>query len=680
MATRTTTRTTTTPGSAARARTLSPGGGRNVGGDGPRVPEPTESQRNETLEKLKRAREKIEADRKKAAEAEAAAAEDVAPSAGQTTEQHILNTPGATDEGGAEPSPWNDHSVERGTWSSAAAKNRWADKPKGEGDGGKNGGKDDRNDGEDDDNKLRALERQMQDMMSKMRELDNENRRLRKNRRGGGGGGGGDDGGDDGGNGDEGDSEDGRSGGDRDKFKETIEALNKRAKYRLGNLTARIPKLSDPDKDVAQRLVQIATWIRSTRNYFNATYYADGLRLFNHAAEAAKEFGRELFAAERRAGDGTPSLDDLEPPDEYSKDDDEYLRIVAALVEERCCDIVQTWGRLYSDDYIEKVDQGYRGFYQLVVVLVAARKEFDVASASHLDRLEAYCKFPKALTPSEFDEWWSIVGYLDELGHASWRHVGRGLLGLTDTWGRRLDLSRLDEHRLNQCLVVCDLDSMSVDKTQVVKAFQKMRAILGGAKVKKDTGTKPNQKARIAQILNELMPDDDGADGDEPSAFAAGRPTGGEPSEATNKGKGKGKGGKGGKGEDGCFKCGASDHWSRECPKPRPAYIAHDQDQQEWNEPAALNALDQERTASGQCWTCGDPTHQKHDCPEWLKRKAAAQGKAAKTGEQKGGKKGGRKGTFKARFLQALSAMVQELSSDEGEGDTSGNGPAPPPQ
>ena len=30
---------------------------------------------------------------------------------------------------------------------------------------------------------------------------------------------------------------------------------------------------------------------------------------------------------------------------------------------------------------------------------------------------------------------------------------------------------------------------------------------------------------------------------------------------------GGGKGGKGGGGGGGCFKCGASDHWSRECPQ-----------------------------------------------------------------------------------------------------------------
>jgi hypothetical protein len=82
----------------------------------------------------------------------------------------------------------------------------------------------------------------------------------------------------------------------------------------------------------------------------------------------------------------------------------------------------------------------------------------------------------------------------------------------------------------------------------------------------------------------------------------------------------------------------------------------------------AAHEVDQQRTAEGSCWTCGEAGHQKKECPVWqANQRRLKQSGNARTGVEKPRRK------FKAKLASACAALMHAISEIESGGEDGGS-------
>ena len=423
----------------------------------------------------------------------------------------------------------------------------------------------------------------------------------------------------------------------------TALASKKEAGFRVGNLVVKLPSCGEPDKSMFGRLNQLANWSRDVSAYFKGTLFTMPVELHNRFMEESKTF--HLVRISAPVEEGVDMIDNLPSIGGLTEKQREYFKIITPMLIQHVVTDVK--------DELEDFDT-LTGADLLMALYIAMRRVYDVNQPSELEALERLARNPQISSYDALRTWWRVVKAAQGIGHVSWFQLSRGLIKLLDDFEAQRRFGPRVLRKLGDVAEKQQLDRFNATEPGVTTYVRVLSATL------KEHPNKPS-RAHLAhgdgheedrspeETSPELAAEAAGGDAYE-TALAAQKPKG--------KGSGKGTGG-------GCFKCGASDHWSRECPH-EAGKTGH---------AAGWKTSEQERTEQNLCYACGETGHHRWQCPKGLKGKDNKGPKGGPKGNKGPKDNKGPKGKNKARLsaaLIALQAMFNEVD-DEGEG-------APPPE
>ncbi len=399
--------------------------------------------------------------------------------------------------------------------------------------------------------------------------------------------------------------------------------------FRIGNIVAKIPMLTEPTKNTEGRLVQLADYTRDFTKYIDATLYEDPAGCTEQFSQRSAGAHRAYIETKPRERNG---LQESKVTIEMnlSKVQDRYFRSICPLVEDRLPrDVLR---ELEDFDDLQLF-----GFQRLLAIFMCIRRIFDVGSMADLDRIERVARNPDASEYGELRAWWTVARSAQKTGHVSWSQVARGLTKLVENLEEKKRFLPRIMRDVTSELTALGLTEFGAREEDIATFVRYLLGLMRDHKA--PTRTRPAWQAHVARNDWDEAPGDDDQQCDPgnewPDSWEAGTPVEGEPDDeelweefnayraAKGKPKGKGKGGGKGRGGDApkgrppppkntttpkpppkpppdqspekkravkCFKCGG-DHYLWDCP------------------------VDRERTAKGLCWVCGGQ-HLKRDCPE----------------------------------------------------------------
>ena len=424
---------------------------------------------------------------------------------------------------------------------------------------------------------------------------------------------------------------------------------------RLGNVVPTIPKIEQPAPQLTTKLVQLADFLREVRRYVNGTL------LHPESDKVAQSFFDESLRVHQtyeRLGDeeqDTFSLAEaVQPPVCGDKESIKFYKLFASLLFPKLPDAVK--------DEDRTIGISGQGWTDCIGIFLCIRRVYDIRDPIHVGILEAVARRPRGSTYKDLRDWDTIASVAIQIGHVSPQQVALGLVSLVDHWERAGVLEPREQRELTNLESFRRLNKFGVTSEQVAQVTNRMLRLVQRTKAKpklkpsKAFGASTDLESLEEEFLRAEHPEDE-TPPEQPTDAGA-------EAALIAKGKGGKSDGKGGKGQDGgCFNCGAKDHWSRECPKPRGGATAQ----------AGQAGAENDRTAEGTCWRCGSAAHHKKQCPVWIKEDKARQQALAAQPKAKPKKKAVRK----ARLVQVLAAL---FDSDDEQGSPGNEAVPPPPQ
>ena len=480
----------------------------------------------------------------------------------------------------------------------------------------------------------------------------------------------------------------GGDGGDDPALNAVLQALSDRKKgngtgFRVGNVVQKIPKLAPPEKTVADRMFQLAEFTRAFRRYVVGQLLTEqALTLFNQLISTSEELHRKYLALDEDEQDMFSVQDNVVLPT-LDEDERKYFRILPGIIYDQLPEAVKTETVFLSGS------KQLLGWYDMIAIMLCARRHYDVCTTRELEYLEAQARRAQGTDAEALRRWWITAQAAIELGHVSSSQVARGIVKLTDLWERFGVLLPREQRELSALVSDQKLTKFQVSGEAVEKVIRRMTRLVKETIARPKPGLKAHLAAALEEkegwtVVEEALQDGDTSLATNPPQDSAGNGDN-EPvtwhglavALAAKGGKGKGtptggKGGKGGQKGSGCYNCGSSEHWMRECPAPRKAHVSIEMWEGERAYRAQGDETDTQRTAEGACWKCGSLNHMKKQCPVWIAENEQRMRANAARPKPKARPKS------RARLAQALVALLEEDGIDTTTTEQ-GNSSVPPP-